>query len=164
MIATFSSHEIEKKIGRFLAISLTLHFLIMVLFLIFDEISFLKNKNDFIIIPHQSSVKVDVVAMPRLTIKELQNIKVNTSNYDKVIEESEKQVHINETSDVEFHKKIKKKSFLNLLKGLSQKKIKNKVRKKQNRSKEKFKNYEGELKKLVLAGNKISRGFSSHWF
>ncbi len=108
-----------------------------------------------------TAVRVDVVAMPRLTVKELRKITVDLNRVSKF-------PAANTDKDIVF-KKTKRKSFTDLLKDLSRKKIKKTKPKKKSRvssqglrkgskGKGKSKDFSNELRNLVLAGNKISKG------
>lgn len=116
----------------------------------------------------ESSVKIDVVAMPKLTVKELRNIKPIDlgGSKDSAVNEPPK-VESKNTSDVTFEKKGKKPlSFMERMKLLSKKQAK-KEKKVKNKTKTRASNNSGidkqarnDLKDLVLAGNKLSKGNS----
>lgn len=126
-----------------------------------EKLLLIKKKNRIV----ESAVRVDVVSMPKLTVKELKEIK--------------RVAPAEEVKPVKVEAKVEKASakqeeaasadFQNLLKTLSQEKIDlKKVKKKQKekaqvkaKSKEEIareKQRRDELKKLVLEGNKISQG------
>lgn len=97
----------------------------------------------------QSSVKVDVVGMPKLTVQELKQFKAT----DLQKGETEDPKAIEEPSEEVVEEKV---DLGNLLSNLSKKT----VVKKKKRKKKKFGNVlsQKELKALVLEGNKLSAG------
>lgn len=116
----------------------------------------------------KSSVRVDMVAMPKLTIKELQTLNTQIAEsepakVEKVVEASKTQV-VEETSKIEFEKVEKKKNFMDMLKDLSKKKVdkvdKKKIVNSDTNSTGKNKIDYSKLNKLVIEGNKLSEGTS----
>lgn len=106
----------------------------------------------------QSAVRVDVVSMPKMTLKELENMTPSGEEGKKEeappaptpapVKEEPK------PDDQAFLKEKKQKNFSEMLKEMSKKKLdKKKV--------EQIKGMKGELKQLLLAGNKISKGTST---
>jgi TonB family protein len=101
----------------------------------------------------KSSVRIDMVALPKQTIQELKNINVAPQDVE-VVKPKEKPVKSEETSEIEFKKKAPKVDVNNLLKNFSNKNLE--TSKKQNK-----KVQNPNLKKLVLEGNKVSKGTST---
>jgi len=104
----------------------------------------------------QSSVRVDVVAMPELTIKELK-----TAEFQEEVEEVPAPVEQAPEPEAkpdqpEFVEEKKKQDFASMLKNLSQKKVEEKPTKKVEKKKNVFDG--AKIQKLVAAGNKISGG------
>lgn len=119
-----------------------------------------KIKKDNIILI-ESSVRVDVVAMPRMTLKELEAAQVQDSaaaTKSKAPEVKE------ETPDTKNTFMKKGKSFADLMKNLSKKDVGAKKGKTKVKNRPKGKgdslsdSARADLKSLVLAGNKISEG------
>lgn len=122
-------------------------------FLGFDDLKPVSIKDVEVI---KSAVRIDIVAMPKLTVKELK--KVNLSTTEKEPVEVKEEPKLNETSKVEFKKKAKKIDVNNLLKNFSQKKV---IKKKVKTKKDKPKVDPTELRKIILEGNKVSQGSST---
>lgn len=116
----------------------------------FGKLDYKPIKNPEII---TSAVRIDIVAMPKLTVQELKklNITQTTPEQEAPKEESKS----NETSKVEFKKVEKKIDVNNLLKNFSQKNI---VKKTQKKEKEVDKS---ALRQIILEGNKVSQGSSA---
>jgi colicin import membrane protein len=104
----------------------------------------------------QSAIKIDLVAMPTHTLKELEKIKLappeDTPEPEVIKNEPKKKL---ETSKIVLKVKTKKVNVSDLLKQFSQKTV---VTKKKNKKK-KFN--DKALRKLVLEGNKLSQGSST---
>lgn len=104
----------------------------------------------------QSSVRVDVVAMPELTVKELktfeqqEEVEVVPAPVEKAPEPEAK------PDQPEFIEEKKKQDFASMLKNLSQKKVEEKPTKKVEKKQNVFDR--AKIQKLVAAGNKISGG------
>lgn len=122
----------------------------------------------------ESSVRVDIVEMPKLTIKELKSLSItpddtSLGNSIKKVTAQEAEEKINLKSDVEFVKKRKKKDFSSLLKSLrkNKKNVKatksdKKSIKRQQRQESKVdrfdRKFDNKLSGLILAGNRLSKG------
>lgn len=157
-----------RTIKFFLRHSVILHCLIIGIFIgiaaLMNYSSEKKIKTSMILI--QSSVKVDIVAMPKLTIKELRNIRPVNLDFDaKPTEKIKVPPKSDNKNKIEFEKKAKKSlSFMEKMKLLAKKKAKANKRKikaikrvkKGVSSKER-----SELQGLLLAGNKLSIGTSA---
>lgn len=105
----------------------------------------------------QSAVRVDIVSMPKMTLKELENMTPGGEEGKNEVAPISTPAPIKEdpkvTEDV-FLKEKKLKNFSEMLKEMSRKKLdKKKI--------EQVKGMKGELKQLLLAGNKISKGTST---
>ncbi|OFZ64046.1 MAG: hypothetical protein A2328_10985 [Bdellovibrionales bacterium RIFOXYB2_FULL_36_6] len=121
----------------------------------------------------QSSVRIDVVAMPQQTLLELKAIEKNLKKGEALFKEEpteikkiEKTQDIINKDDLVFDKEKKSDNLMSLLKDMSKKDIDVKKRQKEMDVKAKAKeagavvghNLDGELKKLVLRGNQLSQG------
>lgn len=101
----------------------------------------------------QSSVRVDVVAMPKLTVQELKKINPAQSAPSDPVEQTPKEAQAPSKTDVEF-KTEKKVELSSLLSSLSSKRTeKAKKRKKKGPSVA-----AKELSSLVMEGNRVSKG------
>lgn len=148
---------VEKRddLTFYLAIAAVFHVIIIAFFFSLGQlINFnrtpikLNNKIDIV----KASVRVDVVAMPKLTLEEMK--KIDLTPKEEVEPILEKPVEVNETSKVEFKKKRKK---LDLSKSLAQYADK-KVKVKKNKVKKTKRKLSADLKKIILEGNKLSAG------
>jgi len=115
----------------------------------------------------QSAVRVDVVEMPKMTLKELKVVELNKGGAvaeeiaPEPVAKKVAQPPVAE-SDVKFLKKKKKKNFLSMLKEIGKKKVdtkrKNKGKKKRAKGNGLGAVAESELNKMIFAGNKLSKG------
>ncbi|MEI8346268.1 MAG: TonB family protein [Pseudomonadota bacterium] len=99
-------------------------------------------------------MRVDIVAMPKMTLKELQNMEIRPTPTDEgpgAIKAEEKIPEIPSEGPT-FLKEKKKEDFLSMLKDVSKKKLKGNDTTKNSKIKNE------ELEKLILAGNKLSQG------
>jgi len=110
----------------------------------------------------QSSIRVDIVAMPKFTVQELKTMKIAPAESEHIIEVAPKPVKAKpieiKKDDIVIQKKVKKKVDLSsLLSNLSKKKTQvNKKRKKKGiKSSAKV---QTALRKLILEGNQLSKG------
>jgi TolA protein len=111
----------------------------------------------------ESSVRVDVVAMPKLTLKELKALPpISRGDIDAPVEEKVVKKDTINKGDVVLEKKVKKKSFLDMMKNLSNKTAKKEKTKKKKKEKKGNKNGlnidSNTLRNLVAEGNKVSKG------
>lgn len=127
----------------------------------------LREKNIVLI---QSSVRVDMVEMPKYTLNELKNVssgEIEVKNQEQeikslkteskeILKEEIKKEEKNEAPTFEEFNKVKRESFLSKLKQIGKKKINNDKNEKEEIGLHGEK--ETDLKKLVLAGNKLSNG------
>ena len=125
-----------------------------------EKLLLIKKKNRIV----ESAVRVDVVSMPKLTVKELKQIK-RVAPAEVAKPADVKPVEVKKANPKQ--EEAASADFQNLLKTLSQEKIDLKKVKKKSKPKVKEKTKEeiarekqrrDELKKLVLEGNKISQG------
>ena len=161
----FRSHDMKKYTIQ----SLIGHIGIVLFCFLFTFVGskiFKSNKKNFTFI--QSSVRVDVVAMPKISLKRLKAIQtLKSSNSDVGGIEEETPVEDKNTNDKTFLKEKKKKNFSDLLNRLSKRKVKKdkKINKKKGKGSGNKKSSgtlsnsaRNELRDLVLAGNKLSKG------
>ncbi|MDH5580984.1 MAG: TonB C-terminal domain-containing protein [Bdellovibrionales bacterium] len=136
----------EKSLSYFTGISFLVHILIFVVFFLFSKIS----KNQKVeIIEVLPAVRVDVVAMPKLTLQELKNIKIREESTSP-----EKAKDNGSGVGPEYLKKAKKRSLMDLLK----RQAKKKVGIKPSKVKSNGRSSGVDLSQLILEGNKISKG------
>lgn len=167
----------ERKFHKYFFLSLALHLTIAVTLLFLRETKVLemaeiKKKNLELI---QASVRVDVVAMPEHTIKELKAMQKDILRAAPKQEAPVSEPKIESKPDVveddspKLIKEVKKKSFAERMKELSQKKTATKTKKvdtknlfDQSTSKPKEDSISNfarkELKDLVIQGNKLAKG------
>lgn len=141
------------KFYNYISIALVIHVIVFAFFYVSPSFDFFKNTRPKINII-KSSVRVDVVAMPKFTKKELKEMKlVPMSNKSQI----QKNTKIKEERILKEKVEQAQKSVnLNSLFGdLSKKKIVEAVK---SNPKKTNKVYNKELAKLVLEGNKISKG------
>lgn len=150
--------------------SLILHALILAAIMLSSKIfqkvvETRKNANIRLV---ESSVRVDVVAMPKMTLKELKAIgSVPLNNGEEAPPEPKAKTPDLNDSKTEFQKTAKKKNFMDMLKNMAKKdvpKAKKQAKKKVKKAGSGKSNSAGlsdsELKQLILAGNKLSKGSS----
>lgn len=144
-----SSHNIFKYSLYSISAHLSLIFVAIILtkLFVFDKKS--ENINLKLI---QTSVRVDIVEMPKYTIKELKTMAPPSVKKKKVIV-NKRPKSLNK-NPVKFKKKARKKTrndFLSMLSSMGQLET-TKIKKKNNA----LDSHRSDLKKLLLAGNKIS--------
>ena len=163
----FSSIPLSASLGHYFRNSLFVHSGLILLIIIFSLVRgfFVEREKKTSILLVKSSVRVDVVAMPRMTLKELKSAGVDVS-----MEEGKKIVAENLSSPVSQKKsdvpelKVKKKDvdFNDILKKYSKKKRVEKPRQKAAREKKApstlSKVGKKKLNQLILAGNRLSKG------
>lgn len=103
----------------------------------------------------EKSVRVDVVELPKLTLKELKWKKLNNSKAPAVSRVKESRVPDTSDNKLEYKEVDKKKKLDDLLSNFSRKKIP-KNKKKLNKKKDNKENQ--DVEKLLIAGNKLSLG------
>jgi TonB family protein len=110
----------------------------------------------------QSSVRVDVVAMPKFTVQELKKMKVQAPTPEVKGEDISKKVaeDIIKPDDIVIKKVKKKINLKNLLSNLGKKEKKIKIKKGSKKGKIDLESKK-QLKKLILEGNKVSAGTST---
>lgn len=152
----------DDKLNKYLGIAVAVHlgvFLIAYIFQVALGIDWFQSSNtkkEIEII--QSSVRVDVVAMPKFTVQELKKMDIAPPSQETKAEEVKPSVD-NSKSDLEFKQKSKKVNLGNLLSNLSRKKTA-KGKKKKVKGNKNLNAHRNQLRKLVLEGNKVSAGTS----
>lgn len=140
------------------------HLSIAALFILFGKLVHdkVQKTRDYNMKLISASVKVDMVAMPKFTLKELKRMEVPAKGEAPVAKPSEKSAQVINKGDTVFEKKVAKPNFLDMMKNLSSKKVKvKKVKKVEKKgSKDGVGIDSNTLKKLVAEGNKISKGVS----
>ncbi|MAX67699.1 MAG: TonB family protein [Bacteriovoracaceae bacterium] len=151
--ANFREDKLNEYIFKAIAVHLGILMLAYVSNIIFDLNLFnLKpDENDIKVV--QSSVRVDVVGLPKHTLQELKKMETHVKETKVEVAKPSKS---NETSEVEFKTKKKKVNLSNLLKNLSSSQVKEKAKAKPKDNKIDKR----ALKKLILEGNKVSQGSS----
>lgn len=164
MITNFQNH-IEDRFNRFIIQAICIHFLLIILAIVFQKVlglEFLNQDRDKKINIIQSSVRVDVVSMPKFTVQELKVMKVAEPPAEVVKkEEVEAPKAVDKTpEDLTFKEKGKNKIDLkNLLNNIGNKpKAKGQVDKKKNQ--DVLEKHQKQLRSLILEGNKVSSGTS----
>lgn len=148
----------EDQLNKYFTAAIVLHIGVVFFgfaFQFFLGVDWFKNRqtnNEIKVI--QSSVRVDVVAMPKFTVQELKKIQVAPPSADEK-EEEVKPAQDNSKDDLVFKKKGKKVNLNNLLSNLSKKKVASGKKKK---VKANIKGHSKKLRKLILEGNKVSKG------
>jgi len=160
----------DRSFSNWFTRSLILHALILAVIMLSSKIfqqviDTRKNANIRLV---ESSVRVDVVAMPKMTLKELKAIgSVPLNNGELAPAEPKAKTPDLNNSKTEFQKTVKKKNFMDMMKNMAKKE----VPKAQKQAKKKVKKAgsgksnttglsDNELKQLILAGNKLSKGSS----
>lgn len=152
----------NKTFKYYFSWSFFFHFSVVALFFLFgklvhDKITKTKDYNLKLI---SASVKVDMVAMPKFTLKELKTMQAPAKGEVVVEKPSEKAAEVINKGDTVFEKKVKKPNFLDMMKGLSKKKVsKTKYKEVKKKGSDQGIGIDSNtLKKLVAEGNKISKG------
>lgn len=152
----------EDKLNKYLGIAVAIHLALILFIYVFQValgIDWFKNKSTIKEIEIiQSSVRVDVVEMPKFTVQELKKMDIVPPSQDTKTEE-QKPSEDKSKSDIEFKIKSKKVNLNNLLNNLSKKN----TAKGKNKKIKGIKNlnaHRNQLRKLVLEGNKVSAGTS----
>lgn len=152
----------KDKLTKYIGIAIAIHIgvvLIAYLFQIALGLDWFQNNNsqkEIKII--QSSVRVDIVEMPKFTVQELKRMDIAPPSPDTK-EEEERPSADKSKSDLEFKQKIKKVNLNNLLNNLSKKNTA-KRKKKKVKGNQNLNAHRKQLRKLVLEGNKVSAGTS----
>lgn len=152
----------EDNLKKYFMIALAIHVSLVLFGFVFQSvlgIDWFQNKSaikEIEII--QSSVRVDVVAMPKFTVQELKKMEIAPPSQEEKTEEVKPSVD-NSKSEIEFKKKTNKVNLNNLLSNLSKKKTA-KGKKKKVKGNKILKSQRSQLRKLVLEGNKVSTGTS----
>ena len=157
----------SSSLGHYVRNSFAIHVGAILLIVMFSLVRdyFTQRQRRANILLVKSSVRVDVVAMPRMTLKELKNagVDINMKESKKIVAEDVLPQTVPKKSEsVEFQVKKKKVDFKNMLKQYSQKKRVEKVQK-QVASKKKSSSSlkqvgKKRLKQLILEGNRLAAG------
>lgn len=162
MIEQTNTFYQEDNLKKSMALAIGIHIFIIILAYFFQTllgIDWFQNKSSIKEIEIiQSSVRVDVVAMPKFTVQELKKMDIAPPAQDEKTEEAKPSVD-NSKSDIEFKKKSKKVNLSNLLSNLSKKKTA-KGKKNKDQSNKNLTKYRNQLQKVILEGNKVSAGTS----
>lgn len=155
-ILLYLREDFNRSIG-FALIAHIIFFLILLLVHIFGDFQ-LWRKDIADVTVAASSVRVDIVGMPKFTIQELKKMKLvpiaNEEEKSGVKSEEEKK----STNDDGAFKEKAKVNLNDLLKDLSKKSVETQgIRKNQQKTNKKTLD-KNQLKQLVLEGNKLSRG------
>lgn len=149
----------EDKFNHYLASATFAHVLIGCFLFVGQNLNLfsfdkkIKFNDDLVIV--ENAIKVDVVGLPKLTLQELKNIDIeNITDKEPEPVKNETPKTVKETSDVEFKKASKKVDLSKLLGNISKKKVVAKKKKKEDKINRK------ELQKIILEGNKVSKGSS----
>jgi colicin import membrane protein len=155
------------KDSQFVAYSLLAHLLLAGIFLL-SQLIFSSDKTEPTIKMNliKSAVRVDVVAMPKMTLKELKNIDMTSGSEIDEVTAPVKNTKVEDLSKgPEFLKKKKTKSFKDLLNQYAKRNVKatkkGKAKVKKKGKKDLSKRDRKRLRDLILAGNKVSAGVAA---
>jgi colicin import membrane protein len=173
-ITTVTHYQGEESsgIGRWFLISCLLHFALLLSYYPASMLSFLSGgKRDLNVKLAKVAVRVDIVAMPKMTIKELRALpKIDQGSVTKVAPPAPLPVSTikDDSNEEQYIKKVKKKSLFDRLKSLSATRINEKVAKTKKRRKKRSRvgdtsggisaKEQQEMRKLLVAGNRLSKG------
>ena len=160
------SVSLSPSLSHYIRSSLVVHLIILVSIVVFSLIQgfFLKKEKRTNLLLVKSSVRVDVVAMPRLTLQELKNsgVDVNMNVGKKIVSDDLPPPAPKKTEEVEFKVKKKEVNLKDMLKQYSEKKRVEKVQKAVKSTKKASSSLDRigkkRLKKLILAGNRLAQG------
>tara|TARA_Y100000780_G_scaffold232595_1_gene268710 strand:+ start:12830 stop:13621 length:792 start_codon:yes stop_codon:yes gene_type:complete len=146
------------SLGKFFSLALSAHVLLaafayLISFVFNFQLFESKNKNADVI---QSSVRVDVVGMPKFTVQELKNLDPTATSVGQKVDSTPKKAEVESKSDVEFKTTEKKVKLSSLFSSLSKRPVKKAKKRKKKGSVLSAK----ELNSLALEGNKVSKGQS----
>ncbi len=161
-VSVYDDMDSRDNLKRYIQLSLAAHFIIFIgIFSMKSLYPVFKIDNKLKINVLQSTVKVDVVGMPKNTLKELRQLSQNTGAWNKKkMFEVKKSAN---TNKIEYLKPKERKNFMSMLQQLSSKKDEKSKMDKKNKptKKNRFdRNMKSKLRKLVLSGNKVSKGNS----
>ncbi len=146
--------------------SIGLHITPLLLLLAFSQTDYYKKKKNFQIIPLSQAVRIDVVAMPKMSLQELKKMggaPPPIAVKETPAKEEPKQEASTDDKDA-FLKEGKKLKFSDLIKKYGDKKLKipeeTKIAKSKASSKVNKRDaaFNKKLENLVMAGNKLSKG------
>lgn len=162
----------DRSLGRIVIGSFALHLLFVLALLLAEKLNLvsLSSLEKSNIRLAQASVRVDIVAMPKYTIKELRAMTEQEEAapaVEKAVEEVKEEAPPKED---EYLVQKKKQDFMSMLKDLSQKKVDAPKVKDKPKNQEKTlstgksdsigKAMHGRLNKLIIAGNQLGTGTS----
>ena len=163
----FLSIPLSPSLGYYFRNSLFVHLGLILIIIIFSLVKgfFFDRQKKASILLVQSSVRVDVVAMPHKTLKELQNagVDINMKEEKNIVTDNRPHNKSSKKNDLpEFEVKKKELNFKDILKKYSGQK---RVEKSTKRVKKENQTYSAlnkvgkkKLKQLILAGNRLSEG------
>jgi len=166
-------NNISYRLSTYTFKSFILHVLVVLCFLLVGKFSFDSNPKRKIERIIKSSVKVDLVAMPKLTLKEIKAMNAQITPPTKPVKQ-EKKAEVKAAKKVEsdakntFLKKEKKKSFLDSIKKYGDKKIekakpvKTVAKDKAPEPKKGLNLATSEFKELLNEGNQIRSGVGNN--
>ncbi|MCT4641162.1 MAG: TonB C-terminal domain-containing protein [Bacteriovoracaceae bacterium] len=146
---------IQDSYNKSIFLASAIHIVVFAIALFADSFKFAQTKLPEVDLI-KTSVRVDLVGMPKLTVQELKKIKlVPLSGQDKI----EKQIKVEKEN---IHKArvedaVKNVDLSNLLGSISKKKIVKKQKTKKIKSKQLDK-YKKDLNKIILEGNVVTKG------
>lgn len=161
-----NSRTIETKSFKYyFSWSFFFHMSICLLFLLISKLfhNQLIARKDFNMKLVESSVRVDVVSMPKLTLKELKSLPpISRGDIKAPVKREVVKKDIINKDDVVLEKKVKKVNFLDMMKDLSNKNVKKEKKRKKKKTKKGNKNGldidSNTLRNLVAEGNRVSKG------
>lgn len=155
----------NKTFKYYFSWSMFFHLSLVLLFFLIGKLFHdqLQSKKDFNMKLVEASVRVDIVAMPKFTLKELKALPPVSKGEDIIVKKKEATPEVINKGDTVFEKKVKKVNFLDMMKQLSKKEVKKSKAKKRKKAKKKGQrnglNIDSRtLEKLVAEGNKVSKG------
>ena len=141
----------------YISISTVIHIVVVVLIFFVKGFEWKINPQSMNVV--HSSVRVDVVEMPKFTVAELKRMQQQAGDS----EISEELTTIAPPAKTDILIKKKKVNFMALMNNLSKKKVekaKHQKKRKARKQGQKFGKFSGDLKKIMLAGNKLNKGKS----
>jgi len=166
-------HGPKSSIDKYLKVSFSIHFAILVLIFLLAQIKHIVSDETekFNLQLIESSVRVDMVSMPKFTLKELKTISMDEvgNGQEEAIQDHATKQETTAIPDNEpvFEKEKKTKSFQEIMQELKAKdhklekaNIKKPVAERETHKQLLNDRLKGKLRGLVLAGNKLSQGTS----
>lgn len=162
----------DRPLSRLFIISCAIHFAVVGTLFIADKLELisLSSLEKTNIRLAQASVRVDIVAMPKYTIKELKAMVEEEQAAPAPAEEVKQEAQEEKSEENAYEVQKKKQDFMSMLRTLSQKKVDAPKQDKKTQKAEKTlakgpsdsmgKAMRGRLNKLVIAGNQLGSGSS----